>query len=413
MIRTLLAKFRGNGFFANAFYLMVSTVVLAAFGFVFWVIVTKNYDPAAVGIATTLLSLSGLLAQLGLAGFDAALVRFLPSATDKNTYISSAFIIVAGISTVVSGLVCLTLPLLSPSLNEVANPLAWLAFVGFTAITSLNAVINAVFLAHKRARYILALNAALSVSKVALPFAITHSSAVTIFVLAGLAQLIAFIWGMWWLHRAHNYRFVPRIDMSMVRAVRKFSLTMYSASILNLLPPTILPLIIVAQIGPAQAAFYYMAFTIATVLYTIAYASMQSVFAEGSHNQAALRGFVVKAGALICALLVPAVIITIFGSNILLGVFGPAYVAQSSSLLQLFALAALPVASYSALGAIFKVTKNLGGMLTMNVVYAASIIGACAWYLPQFGLTAIGWAWLGGNALATATGLFFALRRRA
>lgn len=413
MIRSVIARLKGNGFFANAFYLMASTVVLAGFGFVFWVIVTNTYDPAAVGIATTLLSLSGLLAQLGLSGFDATLVRFLPNAANKSTYISSALIIVAGSSTMLAGAVGALLPLISPSLGETASPGAWLAFVVFTAITALNAVINAAFLAHKRARYILALNAALSVSKVVLPFAITHSSALTIFILAGIAQLIAFIWGMWWLHRTQGFTFTPRLDTDMLRLVRRFSFSMYGASILNLLPPTVLPLIIVAQIGPSQAAFYYMAFTIATMLYTIAYASMQSVFAEGSHNQAALRAFVTKAGRLIAILLAPAALITAVASGMLLSVFGSSYVAQAGGLLQLFAFAALPVAAYSALGAIFKVTKNMRGILCMNIIYAAIIIGGSTLYLPIYGLAAIGWAWLAGNMAATIAGAYFAATKTA
>ena len=180
---------------------------------------------------------------------------------------------------------------------------------------------------------------------------------------------------------------------------------------LNLLPPTLLPLIVVAQLGPAHAAYYYMAFTIASVLYTIAYASMQSVFAEGSHNRAELRRFVRKASQLIAVLLVPAAICTALLSSLLLSVFGRDYAAQSNELLQLFALGALPVAMYSALGAIFKVTKNLTGIIAMNIVYAVVIIGASSTLLPTLGLTAIGWAWLAGNVAATLLGLFFVRNR--
>lgn len=383
---------------------MASTVTLAAFGFVFWVLITKSYDPSEVGVATTLLSLSGLLALLGQAGLDTALVRFLPHATNKNAYICSVFIVVASISATASGLVGMVLPLISAEIAHMQGFGMWAAFVFFTVVTALNTVTNAVFLAHKRARYILALNAALSVGKVALPLAVTPGNAMTIFILVGIAQLVALACGLWWLRRSQGFRFTLKLDLDILRLMRKFSFSMFGASILNLLPPTLLPLIIVAQAGPAQAAFYYMAFTIATVLYTIAFASMQSVFAEGSHNQAALRGFIGKAGLLIGGLLVPAATLVALLSPLLLGIFGPAYAAQSSTLLQVFALAALPVAAYSALGAIFKVTKNLRGIIYMNSVYAVIILGMSALLLPQAGLIAIGWAWIIGNIAAVAVG---------
>jgi O-antigen/teichoic acid export membrane protein len=415
MMRALsasLQRLRGNSFFANAFYLMLSTVVLAAFGFVFWVIVTRTYDPASVGLATTLLSLSGLLSLLGLAAFDTALIRFLPSAPNKSTYISTALLVVAATSALLSGGVAAVLPHIVPGLSIFQDAAVWAAFTFFTIVTSLNTVINATFLAYKRARSILALNTTLSLSKVLLPFVVTHGNAVTVFILVGVSQLVALGFGLWWLRRSHNYRFTPRIDTDMLRKVRTFSFSMFVASMFNLLPPTLLPLIIVAHIGPAHAAFYYIAFTIASVLYTIAYASMQSVFAEGSHNQAALRHFLAKAGIVIGVLLLPCALLLAILSPFVLGIFGAAYAQNSSVILQLFALAALPVALYSAFGAIFKVTKNLSGMISMNIVYATTVIGYSAWQLQASGLTAVGWGWFWGNTAACVVGGYFLLRRK-
>lgn len=186
----------------------------------------------------------------------------------------------------------------------------------------------------------------------------------------------------------------------------------YAASALNLLPPTLLPLLIIAYLGPAPAAYYYMAFTIASALYTIAYASMQSVFAEGSHNQAALGSYTKKAVRLVLLLLLPAAGVVALTSSLLLHIFGPDYAQQSSQLLQLFALGALPVAGYSALGAICKVTKNLVGMISMNLAYAAIILGLSAYLLPQMGVAAVGWAWLGGNTAACLVGVVSVISKK-
>jgi len=84
-----------NTLYMNALYLLLSTIVVAATGFVFWLVVTRSYDSGAVGLATTLLSVSSLLSLLGLAGFDVTFVRFLPKAANKNAYINSGFIVVA------------------------------------------------------------------------------------------------------------------------------------------------------------------------------------------------------------------------------------------------------------------------------------------------------------------------------
>lgn len=398
-------------FFMNAFYLMLSTFVVAASGLVFWMVVTRTYDVTAVGLATTLLSVSSLLSLLGLAGFDTTFVRFLPNTPRKNDYINSGFVVVTLASTSLAIILALVLPMLSPNLSVLRAPWAFISFVFFTAVTSLNVLTNAVFLAFKQAQYIFIINTIFSAGKVVLPLLVVGGNATTIFVLAGSAQALGLVLSIAWMVRKFDYSFSPRVHMQTLRVVKKFSLSVYTSSLLNLLPPTLLPLIIVYYLGPQSSAYYYMAFTIASVLYTIAYASMQSVLAEGSHNPAAIHSHVIKAAKLITVLLVPAAIGIAVLSPFLLSIFGHEYAQKASTLLQLFAAGSLPVAVYAAIGAVFKVTKNLRGVITMNAGYALTILGLSYWLAP-LGLIAIGWAWIIGNIAACGIGTFFLLRAK-
>lgn len=411
-LRAHITHLRKSTFFMNALYLMLSTFVIAASGFVFWVLITRSYDPAAVGVATTLLSVSGLLSLLGLAGFDTTFVRFLPGSNRKGDYINSGFTIVTFASGALAVCIGAILPFVSPDFTVLSGDWAFVAFVFFTVVSSLNVLMSAIFLAYKRALYILIIAALLAASKIIVPLVTTQGNAMTIFIIAGIAQVVALVVGALWLRRKFAYKFSVLFDLKVIRTVRKFSFSAYAASILNLLPPTILPLLIVYLMGSANAAYYYMAFTVASALYTIAYASMQSVFAEGSHNQAAMRTHVTKAIKLIIILLVPVSLVVAALGGTLLELFGHKYASQAAGLLQMLALGALPVATYSAMGAIFKVTKNLRGIVCMNIVYAATILG-CAYYLmPSLGLMAVGWAWIIGNMAACCTGALFLINKR-
>ncbi|MEK7152927.1 MAG: oligosaccharide flippase family protein, partial [Patescibacteria group bacterium] len=375
--------------------------------FVFWVLVTHTYDTVAVGLATTLLSVSGLLSLLGLAGFDTTFVRFLPGSDRKNEYINSGFIVVTIASACLAVGLGVLLPVVSPSFSMLGRAEVFAGFVFFTVVTALNIVTNAVFLAFKEAKYILIINTIFSVFKVALPLLALGGGAMMIFSLAGSAQLLGLVLSIVWMKREFGYRFSPRLHVDALRLVRKFSLSVYASSVLNLLPPTLLPLIIVYHMGPSKAAYYYMAFTIAGVLYTIAYASMQSVFAEGSHDEVALRSHIIKAAKFVGALLLPAALLTAVASSLWLTAFGQEYARSAAALLQLFALGALPVAVYSALGAIFKVTKDLRGMVGMNVAYATVILGLSYVLVPRLGIVAVGWAWIIGNTAAAGIGALF------
>jgi O-antigen/teichoic acid export membrane protein len=404
-----LHEIRANTFFVNAVYLMLSTFVVAATGFVFWVFVSHAHDVAAVGLATTLISISSLISLLGLFGFDTTFVRFLPRSIRKNTEINTGIIVVALASTLLAVVAAAVLPLLSPSLNILHEPWFFASFVFFTVVTSLNTLTNAIFLAYKRAQYILAINTIFSIFKMFLPLLFIDGGAATIFVAAGSAQLLGLGMSILWMQKRCHYKIAFALDIKTLRTVKKFSFSMYAASLLNLLPPTLLPLIIVTQMGPAYAAYYYMAFTIASVLYTVAYASTQSAFAEGSHDEKALTIHIKKAAKLIGILLVPAILLTVIASGALMQIFRHDYAVQAQPLLVIFACSALPVALYSGLGAIFKVTKNLRGAVVMNVVYAIVILLASYIYTPSYGIIAVGWAWAAGNIAACATGLFFIL----
>lgn len=407
-----LRRVNKNTFFINALYLMLATLIVAGSGFIFWVLVARSYDVATVGLATTLLSVSSLLSLLGLVGFDTTFVRFLPNARSKNDYVNSGFTIVAFTSGGLAACVAWVLPFVLPNLSLLSDDWTFAAFVFFTIVSSLTVLINAVFLAHKRARYIFIICALFGACKIILPFFAPYGNAMTILTIAGLAQVIALVVGVIWLNRAFGYKFSVLFDAKILRVVRKFSFSMYASSVLNLLPQTILPLLVVHLLGPANAAYYYMAFTIAGALYTIAYASMQSVFAEGSHNQAALRTYVVNAAKLVGLLLLPASLLVAVVNRPLLAIFGPEYSNGAGGLLALFALGALPVATYSAMGAIFKITKNLRGIVCMNIVYAATILALSFWLMPRIGLVAVGWSWLAGNILACSVGLFFLIRKK-
>lgn len=410
LVRQAIARLndmRGHSFFMNAFYLMLATFVLAFGGFIFWAIVTRTYDASAVGVATTLISVSGLLSLLGLVGFDTALVRFLPRSPQKNNYISTSIIIVMAASAVISAIMASILPVILPELAVLHQPWAWASFVLFTTVCSVNTALLSIFLAYKSAKYTLAFNSILSGSKIALPLLFAHGNAMAIFILAGGAQLLSLICGLSWLWRTFKFRFVPRVDKSVLQQTKKFSLFMYVSSVLNLVPPTVLPLIIVGSLSSEYAAYYYIAFTIASALYTIAYASMQSVFAEGSHDQSALRSHIIKAAKIVGFVLVPVSLLTALLSYIPLAFFGARYVAHATPLLQLFAFGAVPVALYSGLGAIFKVTKNTTGILAMNITYAATILGLSVLLISQFALVGVGIAWVTGNIAACIAGLFF------
>lgn len=408
-----IGQLRSSSLVMNSVYLMLATAVLSAFGFIFWIIVSRIAPPSSVGLATTLLSVSGLLSLLSLVGFDTTLVRFLPRSTQPGAYIATSITVVTIAGSVLSLLFVLLAPLFVPSLAPLLHhPWAAAAFIIFTVITALNTLTNAVLLAYKSAKDILIINCIFSAIKVALPLLFITAHPVVLFIMAGISQLVGLACSLIVIRKVTGHHLRLALHTPALNLVKKYSLSVYGASVLNLLPPTLLPLIILHYMGSDTSAYYYIAFTIASALYTIAYGSTQSAFAEGSHNEQAMHLYMRKAMRLTFTLVVPAMLLTIAGSGLLLAIFGEIYVRESRSLLILFAISTIPVAAYSACGALFKVSKNLPGIVGMNLAYAATIIGLSILYIPHLGLAGVGWAWLIGNVAACVTALQLGVKRK-
>ncbi|MCK4736330.1 MAG: oligosaccharide flippase family protein [Methanophagales archaeon] len=64
--------------YKNSFFLVLSRVFNVACGFFFWMLAARLYSINDVGLATALISSSGLLILLTRFGLDQSIIRFFP-----------------------------------------------------------------------------------------------------------------------------------------------------------------------------------------------------------------------------------------------------------------------------------------------------------------------------------------------
>jgi O-antigen/teichoic acid export membrane protein len=186
--------------------------------------------------------------------------------------------------------------------------------------------------------------------------------------------------------------------------IKGYSLSNYAAGILNLLPPTILPLLITNNLGSEKAAFYYIIMMIGNLMYSVPWATTKSLFAEGSHDDGSLGKNTILSSKIIATLLLPIILVLYFFGDSILLIFGKAYSKEGFDFLRLIAISAIPVSVYSVLGSYFKVRRDPRWLIVINAVYASSIIIA-SYVLLQRGLIGIGISWILGNALASIAGI--------
>lgn len=408
-----LIEYARQPLFRNASYLWLNTLLLSAFGFVFWTAAARLYPADAVGYGASAIAAITLIAGFSHLGLGIGIIRFLPERRESGAaLVNSAFLLTIATSLLASAIFVLGLDLWSPSLRAVrSHPVFFATFIVGGSAFSLSYVLDQVFVATRRAHFVLVKNLALSALRVVLvislavffaSFGIVAAHVVAAGVLVGLS-LIALLPAAW-----EHYRPALEWKPGEFRSILSFAGGNYIGALLLMAPGNLFTVMVLNTAGPEDAGYFYVAWTIGMTASALAVALSMSLFAEGSHDPARVRDQAVKAtigGAL------PATVIAlalIMGAELILHAFGSDYASNSATLLRLLALASLPYLLLNVYIGIARVEKRIGAIVLIAGTMATVSLAAGYVLVDSMGLKGIGLAWIAGqvSALAAAVAVF-------
>ena len=388
----------------NSVLLIATQILIALFGFFFWMIAARLYSPEEVGLATALVSAVLLLTAFSRLGIDIGLIRFLPNEENKQGMINTCFTIVGLFAMLLALVFVLGLNFWSPALlfvQENSNYL--LLFILFTGMASLVTLLQqGVFVAFRSTEFSLTIQAIAGV-RLLFPVFLVGFGAFGIFASWGLASCISFVTGILLILKVQpKYRPIPSIKKRIVNDMLRFSAGNYVAESFKELPGFLLPLIIVNVLEPEMGAYFYIAWTISGVLFMIAYATNSSLLAEGSYQPERLRSNVVKAIKLMLLLLIPAILAIIFFGNEILSLgFGEEYAENGFKLLWMLALSGIPLAFNTIYITIKRVQQQVKPIIYIYTFIAFFTVGVGYALMDERELVGIGIAWLLSQIIVT------------
>jgi O-antigen/teichoic acid export membrane protein len=194
---------------------------------------------------------------------------------------------------------------------------------------------------------------------------------------------------------------VPNLNLNIVKNIWKYSVGNYLVSILAATPSFILPIMIVNRLSGEQNAYFYVAWTIASITFSIPSAASQSLFAEGSHFEDKLRINANKAIRFALVLLVPAIILLVVLGKWLLLLFGASYSSNALTLLWILGSSSIFVGINSIYFTILLVRHRIKELLVLRGLIAIAVLAASVLIMPAMGIVGIGYAWLGAQALVS------------
>ncbi|MDD5086603.1 MAG: oligosaccharide flippase family protein [Candidatus Nanoarchaeia archaeon] len=392
-IKNTFEELANYSLYKNAVWLIVNSVVISGFGFLFWTVVARLYSTTQVGLASTLISSLELISMLSLMGFNISLVRYISKSDEKSDMISSCLMLSGVIALIISLVYILLIDFFSPSLAFLKDVRIYsVLFVIFVVSYVFFTHIESVFIGLRKSKLVLIKNTIFSVFKIVFSFLLVFLGAYGIFSSMALSALIAFILILFFLKIKIRLIIKKQIIIKML----SFSLSNYIANSFRYAPAFILPIIITNTINPETTAYFYIAMMISNILFIVPVSISNSLLAEGSHDINNLKENVKKSLKFSYMVLIPGFIfVLIFGSYLLM-FFGQSYSENASLLLKMLSFSPI----LFTVNAVYISVMNIRHMIK-KVVFVNFLIFLGTLFISyemiSFGLVGIGIGWLSGQ----------------
>ena len=406
----LLRQHLKDPLYRNSYFLMANTAVTSALGFAFWIVVARFYNDADVGLASTIITCIGLLTTISSLGFDIALIRFLNKSEKPAELINSGLTITGIASLVIAFLFVIGIDLWSPALGFIKdNPIFAAAFIVFTLFLNLSSMLDSIFIAKRRAGFILYKNTAISIFKITLPFVFVlfFRSFGIISSLGTATGIIVIIFMLFLLPRVQSdYKLRIKLNLHKIREIWSYSAGNYIAHIFAAATTFVLLNLIVNRSSAEGAAYFYMAWMITSLLFIIPGAIAQSLFAEGSHFENKLDANVKRAYKFTFMLLIPAIIVLLLAGKWLLLAFGAGYSENGVALLRFFSLSGIFMGVNGVYITILRVQGKIRQLIALCAFATIVTLTGGYFIIHTTGIVGIGYIWFAVQGLISIYVLF-------
>ena len=336
----------------NAVYIMLTTGVNSALGYVFWLVVARSYAAEEVGVASALIAAMTVVAAVADLGTSTALIQRLPSrradADWSRTLTASTLTATAagvGMALVAGAAI---LPALSDDLSLIDDDAGrLLLFAGGVAAWSVAAVSDYLFVAERRTQHMFTRNLVFGVVKLVLVAALALSGddgAIGIFAawVAGCAVSLVVAYALLLPRLARRYRPALAGVRREVRAMAGMYAGNYFITLGYLLTTFVLPLLVVVRLSAEHTAYFYVAWLLGGAFFTVTASVGSALFAEGTNEPGELARQTRSAIRISAALLTPLMVVFLVAAGPILGLFGEEYADEGTTLLLLLTASAIP-----------------------------------------------------------------------
>ncbi|WP_217185161.1 lipopolysaccharide biosynthesis protein [Streptomyces sp. AC495_CC817] len=386
----------GDQLFRNAYALMLNTGISAVLGLGFWLAAARYYTEASVGQGSAAIAAMKLLAGLTALTLTGALARFIPVAgRDTGRLIFRMYAGSAVVVALAAGVFLLTLGLWGSSYSFLHDPLYAVFFVLAVVAWSTLTLQDGVLTGLRSAVWVPVGNTVFSAVKLVLLVVFAAAVPTMGVFVSWVAAIAMSVLPLGWLVFR---RLIPRhVEATAERAhppswreIGRFLAGDYTGSLFSLAVVYAVPVIVAAQVGSADNAYFYITTTIGGTVNLLAINMGASLTVEGAHDPARLAANTRAALKRMARIMLPVCAVLFFGAPWILAVFGQGYADAATPLLRWFAVGAVLRVVMETYFAVLRAQSRTAGLAWLQGLLCALVLGLTLALLPRMGLTGAG-----------------------
>jgi O-antigen/teichoic acid export membrane protein len=395
---TRLQRGLADPFVRNAYSLVGSTLASSALGFAFWLAAAWAYDRADYGRDATLIATMLFLSSLSQLNLTNGFNRFVPTAGLRaRRLVLVGYLVAAGTAALTATVFVLGIELWAPRLSFVQDHLPYaLWFVGGTVVWTLFALQDAVLTGLGEAQWVLVENVAYGIVKLVLLVTVAALLPVLGVFAAWTAPLAVAVVAVNLLifrrlvpARAHPP--LESVDAATVRHYVGFDLvgTWTMTATIGLLP-----LIVLAIVGPRGSAYLYTSWTIAYTLYLVSIGVGMSFVTESARAPERIVELARDMMAHALRIVAPLALLGALAAPLIWLVFPAGFGENATTLLRVLLLSAIPNVVTVTYLSIARVQRRMRAVIVATLCLAVGVVGLSVVLTHAIGVTGVGVAWL-------------------
>jgi O-antigen/teichoic acid export membrane protein len=408
-----LRSILNDALYRGSLTLLVNMAATSAIGFVFWTLAARTYPASTVGVFSGVTSGVSLLAAIAALGLPNTMIRHVVGAENPRELVIVAVTAIATVGTALCLVAVLVLgPHLPPALHLQQRGSMMLLVTALVGVTAVSNTLDAGLVATRSSHAVLIKNLVGSTVKVVALLLMVSFRSSGLLIAYGLGLVLATVVSGAALGHQLRGKGARFRSFLMLRGYLSFTSGNYLATIMGILPLSVVPLEVLVVRGAAETARFAVAFLIVGFLNLIPATVAQVLFAEASRQGVYLGTQLRKALRGVYGLLLPALVITVAAAPLLLRLFGAAYAAAATGCLRVLALSTLLTGGTYLVDSLLIARDRTAAYVFMNGANAALVLGCVGALLPR-GLTAAAGGWALGQGLSLVLGLLVLAMGRA